>query len=351
MNELEEIRALLPEHAPPSDQLVADVRGRVLSGAKPASRRPRLLVPRAVATAAAVAAVAVVSLPGNDNAPARGQQGTERQAPRTARDILLVAADRAADQAAESGRFWRTRTLESYAVPDGPYGTPPNTYGLEQRNVTETWLSGDGHESDWYGHRGIGLHPTDEAAWRADGSPTEWDLPVAPLAAPSEGEVYELPGESQILPGMTAKVSELPTDAKQLRTFLLEHSQHQLTDPRVEAEYLFGCAVMLLAEVPAPPAVRAAALRLIADLGGVESTGQVTDPLGRKGTGITLKIDPAAEYTAAADVVIDAADGALLSVRYSVTPNGKPVAKEYYVAVLDTGWTDEDPGVPSAEVP
>jgi hypothetical protein len=344
VNELEEIRALLPEQAPPSDQLAAEIRARLWNEPKPIPRRPRLLVPLAVVAAAAVA-VTVITLP--DNAPVR----TEQQAPRTARDVLLMAADRAADQAAETGRFWRTRTLDSFTVPQGPYGTPPNTYGLEQRNVNETWLSGDGHEPDWYGHRGIGLHPTDEAAWRADGSPTDWALPFRMPEAPRAGEVYELPRGSQILPGMTAKVSDLPADAKQLRTFLLEHSQYPIDDKVVEEQYLFGCAVMLLAEVPAAPEVRVAALRLIADLGGVETAGEVTDPLGRKGTGVTLKAGPVEDLVSAADVVIDASNGTLLSVRYSVTPTGKPVAKEYYVAVLSAGWTDEDPTVPSAEVP
>lgn len=316
MNELDldEIRHLLPEQAPPSAQLVAKVRDQLAYEPKPVSRRPRLLVPLVAAVAVAAAAVAVVSLPGNDDVPA-----TEQAAAQSGRDILLVAARHAEAQGAETGRFWRIRVLNGWGTAEDP----TNTDG--QRFVTETWLSGTGQDKDWQGNRKLDTNP------------------------PDAGEVHELPKKSQILPGVTKKVSELPTESAALRTFLLEHWQYPSDNPRVVDEYLFATAVMLLAEVPATPETRAAALRLIADLGGVENTGQVTDPLGRKGNGVTLtnKYDGLDNI---AQIVIDPANGTVLSVRYSVAQGGKE-AKAYYVAVLSTGWTDETPSVPSAEVP
>lgn len=313
MNErdLDEIRHLLPEQAPPSAQLVTKVRDQLACDPKPTSRRPRLLVPLAAAVAVAAAAAAVVSLAGNDTVPA-----TEQTAAPSGRDILLTAANRAEAQSAETGRFWRTRTLADWgrANPDG------------QRFITETWLSGDGQAPDWQGSLKLDVSP------------------------PDAGQVYELPQENQILPGVTARVSELPTESAALRAFLLDYWQHPTDDPRGVDEYLFGSAVKLLAEVPATPRTRAAALRLIADLGGVENAGQATDPLGRKGNGITLtKRHDDIDVTA--EVVIDPANGTVLSVRYAGTKGGTPVKPAYYVAVLSMGWTDETPTVPSADVP
>ena len=362
MDELEKIRELLPQQPPPSDQLVAEVRDRLMT-VKPAPRRPRLLIPIAVAAAAAVAVAVVISLPDNDNAPrARPQapdidSSTPHRQSDSARDILLVAADRAAQDAAETGRFWRTRTVEGHLVPGEPFGTPPNTYDLEQRVIEETWLSGAGSESDWLGHRDGGLHPTDRAAWEADGSPTEWPLAVTIPTAPKDGEVYRLPPESQVFPGAAVRVGDLPTDPARLRTTLLDQYKARHGEPgsqRVAEEYLFECATQLLAEVPATPELRAAALRLLAELGGVESSGPVKDPLGRQGNGITFTRAEEGGLVVTTEVVIDVAAGTLLSVRHAMKGADGTVLKAkkgYYVAVLSAGWTDATPTVPSVEVP
>lgn len=368
MDELEKIRELLPQQPPPSDRLVAEVRDQLMT-AKPAPRllaglprRPRLLVPIAVATAAAVAAAVVISLPDNENVPgarppAPGiDSSTPHRQSDSARDILLVAADRAAQDAKETGRFWRTRTLTGYLVSGEPFGTPPNTYELEQRVIEETWLSGDGGEPDWLGHRDGGLHPTDKKAWEADGSPTDWQLDGIVPTAPKDGEVYQLPLENQVFPGATVQVGDLPTDPVRLRTVLLDQYRARHGEPgseRVAEEYLFECATQLLAEVPATPELRAAALRLLADLGGVQSSGPVKDPLGRQGNGITFtRAEEGLVVTT--EVVIDTAAGTLLSVRYSLKDADGQVLKAkkgYYVAVLSAGWTDATPTVPSVEVP
>jgi hypothetical protein len=298
MNDLDEIRRLLPVQPPPSDRLVADVRARLTGTPRSAPRRSRMLVPLAAAAAVVVAA-AVISLPGNDGPPAA-----------SAKNILLTAAEQLGTEAAETGRFWRTRVVTDF---DESTNLP--------RGITETWLSGDGREADWMGTRNLDTNP------------------------PDKGSVFELPKESQILPGVTAKVGDLPADPAALRTFLLEHRQEPSTDPRVVDEYLFASSVMLLAEVPATPQTRAAALRLIAELGAVEDLGPVKDPLGRNGNGVALS-QKKGELALTVELVLDPA-GTLLSVRY-VTD--QPV-KNYYVAVLAAGWTDEKPSVPSPEVP
>jgi hypothetical protein len=266
--------------------------------------------------------VAVVSLPGGDNATDNATDNvpaSEQAAAPSGRDILLVAADRAETQGAETGRFWRTRVLHGPGAADDP------AIADGQRFVTESWLSGDGREPAWQGNRKLGTNP------------------------PDAGDVHELPKKNQLLPGVDLRVYELPTESAGLRTFLLGCWPYPSTDPKIRDEWLFASAVKLLAEVPATPETRAAALRLIADLGGVENAGQVTDPLGRKGNSVTLTTRHGA-MDVSAEVVIDPTDGTVLSVRYVGTEGGTQV-KAHYVAVLSTGWTDETPGVPSADVP
>ncbi|WP_133900874.1 hypothetical protein [Actinophytocola oryzae] len=98
----------------------------------------------------------------------------------------------------------------------------------------------------------------------------------------------------------------------------------------------------LLADYPAPPRTQAAALRLIAEVDGVEHVGPVTDPLGREGTAVRFTSGDG-ESRLTTELVL-AADGTLLTVRGSGLKN-------YYSAVLSSGWTDETPHAPSAEVP
>jgi len=256
------------------------------------------------------------------------------------------------------------RTVTGAVVPNGPFGTAPNTYELERRVVVEAWLSADGHEPDWTGQRNAGAHPTDEAAWRADGAPTEWNLGYdAELGRdnvlstrPEAGTLLERSPLQQVLPGMTAQqVRDLPTDAGRLRAYLFEHRAVMRDEPQdadgqaqIVDAYLFNRAVMLLGEVPAPPGVRAAALRLIADLGGVERTGAVTDPLGRPGTGITL-VTRTGTWSDATELVVDASTGTLLGSRYTSTDEDT-VVKQSYVAVVSSSWTDATPAIPSAEL-
>jgi hypothetical protein len=314
MNEIDEIRRLLPEQAPPADRLVAEVRAQLVGEPKPVSRRSRVLVPLAAAVAVAAAASAVMVLPGNDSVPTN-----EQAAGPTDRDILLVAADQADAQGAETGRYWRTRVLGGSDAGDDPKNP-------EKGLVTETWLSGDGREPAWQGQRHLGMNP------------------------PDAGQVHELPKKSLLLPGIDLQVGDLPTESAALRTFLLGYWQQPSDDPRLVDEYLFTSAVKLLAEVPATPETRAAALRLIADLGAVENAGQVTDPLGRKGNGVTLT-QRSKSIDVTVELVIDPENGMVLSVRYSGSRKGAQVKAPYFFAVLSTGWTDEAPSVPSADVP
>lgn len=366
MDEMTEIRTLLPEQAPPSRAVVAAARARLLAEGEAPVRRARRLptIGIAVAAAAAAAAVAVVALPSQE-APAPDQQVLTEP---SARDVLLVAAEQAEADAGRTGRFWHVRTVSGSQVGLRPVGTAPDTYELERRVVTESWASLDGSEPDWHGSRDLGVRPAtpaDEEAWRRDGSPTSWNLGYdaelerdnVVTTAPAEGTLFERSPLAQVVPGLTAReVRDLPTDAAALRAFLESNRTprpDEPTDPEGRRQlvdhYLFTRATMLIAETPAPPAVRAAALRLIADLGGVTSTGTVTDALGREGTGITL-VWRSGAGTDTVELVIDQKTGTLLGSRHTGA-EGEKVLKTSYSAVLSSDWTDAAPAVPSADVP
>lgn len=87
---------------------------------------------------------------------------------------------------------------------------------------------------------------------------------------------------------------------------------------------------------------RPPALRVIAGLGAVEHTGPATDTLGRTGSAVTFT-DTAHQSTDSTELIF-APNGTLLSIRYSGIKN-------YYVAFVSNGWTNDQPRVPSPTVP
>ena len=104
--------------------------------------------------------------------------------------------------------------------------------------------------------------------------------------------------------GLTAQqIAKLPTQPKALENALLNlegnwhaYSSTAETEPiralrgqqRVRA--LSDVAATLLSTAPAPPAVRAAAFRMLAAQPGVQAEGRGSDPLGRTGTVISLPL-------------------------------------------------------------
>ncbi|MGV9851139.1 hypothetical protein ACWDWU_20575 [Streptomyces sp. NPDC003442] len=101
--------------------------------------------------------------------------------------------------------------------------------------------------------------------------------------------------------------------------------------------------------LPVRPAVRAAAYRVIADLPGIRSLGEVTDPLGRAGAGFALPATARPDYgTARSELIVDPATGALLSDQEVLTkPNAKAAEAGLtagtvvnYTATVASEWTD-----------
>ena len=85
-------------------------------------------------------------------------------------------------------------------------------------------------------------------------------------------------------------------------------------------------------DYPVSTAVRAAAFRLLADMPGVRSLGQVTDPLGRQGVAVAIPY-PREELR----VIFDPATGTHLA---NVMSTG-------YVAVTAAEWTDQVAAIPT----
>jgi hypothetical protein len=157
---------------------------------------------------------------------------------------------------------------------------------------------------------------------------------------------YYLTGDR---PLSAQQIAALPTDPTALRRVLARGvGPRETVDERNYA--VFAAAGRLLFELPSPPKLRGAALRVLAALPGTQIRNGVKDPIGRVGTEISLTTDlskPSSEQTflfrGGATYIIDPATGRLLS---STVGGPKPGS----TVVLESGWTDEKPTPPSATV-
>jgi hypothetical protein len=133
------------------------------------------------------------------------------------------------------------------------------------------------HREIWVSHHGISV-------LRDGGAPGGGVLPLGPGEFPAGGTTLTWD-----------ELYALPTDPAQLTATLNADIKGAGPNPQSE---LFTIVGDLLRESPAPPALRRALYDVAAGIPGVHLTGQVTDMLGRTGTGVardgeTLVIDPA----------------------------------------------------------
>ncbi|QFG22748.1 CU044_5270 family protein [Actinomadura sp. WMMB 499] len=248
------------------------------------SRRPLIAIGTAAATAAA--AVAIVVTDGGSPAPPSGDRTTVAQM--SGPQVLLAAATVAESQPKTSGTYWH---IEQAGRP----GTP-------MAGTVETWTTVDGRK--WV---------------RID-----------------DGKLTRRPGRHPIALRGTdlelADIEKLPTTPEELKKALLEWaSRGTWTEAQItqESNMVYWLS-SLLAELPAPPKVRAAALRALATLPNVENRGKV--PGGQS--------------------LVFAGDGGgtkLVIDLENATVNGEGYAdingtEEGMGAITTTaGWTDEPP--------
>jgi hypothetical protein len=211
---------------------------------------------------------------------------------------------RAAEPAA--GRYWVTSGTVGNFLRVGPAGDPYLV--LEQVGV-QSWAARSPRDGSPYLSQALWVRPAspaDQAAWRRDGSPTEWkqigqDTALAdPYGVPGVGRLLPLsaaPGK--LTPGWATYGSQpflvgdkalslrqllaLPADPAKLKELLLKGSSHY---PRVSQSAYLLQAVPPVLQMPVTPAVRSALYRMLAAMPGIQSLGTVKDVSGKQGAAV-----------------------------------------------------------------
>ncbi|MEU4545739.1 CU044_5270 family protein [Nonomuraea dietziae] len=254
--------------------------------------------------------------------------------------ILLAAAAKA--EAAPEGAYWHLKELDRRSA--GPYGQNDNTYHLEISYLWERWVAKDGR--GWIGRRQLAARPLDMEAWRRDGSPTEWKIGKDGglfSTSPGEGTLTRLKGDQRLywsaMPLTLKEIEALPADPEALKKRALEAIRRdnavgpaEAALPRTLASLLYG--------LPTSPQVRGAAYRALATLPGVRVEGRTTDQRGRSGVAVTFLIQ--GEGTPSTRLIIDPDTSKVLASEVTGTPQRINV-------VLESGWTDAKPSLPSTE--
>ncbi|WP_026405101.1 CU044_5270 family protein [Actinomadura rifamycini] len=341
MDEIDALRgmrtALAEEESPEALAARIDWRtDRRAAPPKPERRRPRFALPLVGVVAAGAAAAAAVAL-----VPDGGGGGEVRAEPG---NVLLVAADNA--QKAPTGKYWHAEWVLGDVYTVGK--TAENHYKVDSRQRLISWVGPDGKErAGRQEETDRPLTDEDMRKWRAAGSPEWLDVPD-PVGPGQIGLWMAEPESRQLFPwdlyegafGLSVQeIESMPTEAGALKNTLLglKGNWHAYTSgdtgkepiralegaERVRA--LSEVAGTLLSSAPAPPKVRAAAFRMLADLPGVEVGGEAADRMGRKGTVVSLPLEttmPLGLYTAPKQLgtyerqfIVDPAKGALLEIR------------------------------------
>ena len=207
MDEISMTRRLLAEPSP-EPHVVTEGRERLLAAAThggrttriarpaPTTRRaafPRLVGPGLVgALVAAVLAMAIL-VPDDGISPGTGGPPT---ADGSTRDVLLAAAVRA-ESVPTNGAYWHVRSTSTTSL-RRELGSGDDPYTVELRSVTELWTKRNGQT--WWGLRewGTPKSPEDVAAWRRDGSPSEWCMGKTDTEPPQSNCVHTAPGTASL---------------------------------------------------------------------------------------------------------------------------------------------------------
>jgi hypothetical protein len=372
MDELSMVHRLLAE-SPPHPHVVAKGRERLFGPPARGTRAIRRAAFRSAVglgltgVAAAAALVVATLVPGAGTSPGSGDPANTDV---SARKVLLAAATRA-ESARTSGTYWHVRSMSRTTWPR-KLGHGDNRYAVEHLSVNENWTKRNGQT--WWGERKWvrPKTPEDEAAWRRDGSPSKWCRGNTDTEPPQPICLHTAPGTSSLtrVGDDTFVVSEgreltfaqlqrLPEDPDALRDWVVDAAKDDL-DPSVSADILdhnvAEVLAKLLVDVPAPPDVRAAAYRALADMPNVESTGPTRDELGRVGIGILIDAGGRAvifvrgaggPYKAGKltlKLIIDPDTSHVLARQANVGSSSDPVSG---TLILEVGWTDEKPHKPA----
>lgn len=346
MDEMRMISTLLDEQ--PSQRSVEEGRARLEREVRSRRRTPRFSMPRwriaaPVLAAGAVAGVTAIAVGMSSGTAVRAPDET---VPMSARTVLLSAASTVERSPLTTGKYWHVVSQERVKLLLGK-GV------FDSTSQTGWWDAGPGREA-WSATRSLGsryLGPAPKGGptvvdnggkpqpeRTTDSGPTGWTKVKVP-----GGHAFRLQEWGSVTP---PDVRELPEDPQGLKTFLAQALKRSVRadggsiDP---AEWLFANA-QKIGTTPASPKTLGAMYRLLATDPGLRVVGQVTDPLGRKGTAIAR---PVAESGKGEEwLVIDPATGRMLAhedVRKPATVTG-------YRAIVSYGWTNTVPDYPRGTV-
>ncbi|KAK1179028.1 CU044_5270 family protein [Streptomyces sp. NBS 14/10] len=326
-----------------------------------------------VAATAAAAGVLVATLPqggsGSDGSRATARPSTDgpRHTPENGRLALRHVANRLESEADE-GTYWQTTTRSGWI---GIVAESGSTFAVAA-SETQQWSFGvrPGTQSLWVSGIDDTTEPRtarDAARWRAAGSPK--DLTLAETGPRSGGKLaLRIESGSEKRPTVTrindgdkiaalgarnvtyADLWKLPADTAKLKEYLEGlYEEDRGSEISGRTEWMWRQAAGLIG-LPVRPEVRAAAYRVIADLPGIRSLGEVTDPLGREGVGFALPATERPDYgTARSELIVDPATGALLSDQQVLTkPNAQAAEAGLtagtvvnHTATVTSKWTDQ----------
>ncbi|MFG1947257.1 hypothetical protein [Nonomuraea sp. NPDC048826] len=279
----------------------------------------------------------------------------------------MAAAPAFAD--APKAAYWRVEATYTMTHPHAV----GSGYFLTERRVSTDWLSPEG--KSWSGLRNLGARPAtkkDEAAWRADGSPTTWayrteGMKIRLSTRPGKGFIGEAKdrpngfrlGEKYVT---YQQLQALPTEAEALRKQLTAEVNTWIDEAAEEAKttapkatkndwlvnldrYVAQRAVELLYANPVPDKVRAAAYQVLKTTKGVSDLGRSKDPLGRSGHKLALPVPSGKGSELKQQLLVDTTAMTLLAEYTDFGKGGKKMLGSR-VATFKAGWTNDKPAAP-----
>ncbi|MEU7988497.1 CU044_5270 family protein [Streptosporangium canum] len=323
----------------------------------------------AASVAATVLLVTMVTAP-NEQRPAPPPAASPGAQP-SARQMLLAAATTvAATKAPVSGAYWRTSTVSGRDVI-----SPDRGYVIRRLSSKDQWLARRPGAQSWWIKQSLGakpLTPEDQTTWRKGGSPTRWKYPIGAgdssevvRAEAEEKTASRLRGGWKGSGGLLAsdpltwdEIRRIPSGERELRAYLGQlitaqaKAGYSPRDPQSLEAVLQEACMEIVFDLPASPAVRASAYRILATMPWMKSLGKMKDPLGRTGEAFGYQVAPDFGRKNALEValVIDPATGLLLARTTTTTvelTGGRTAKTTSFTAYQQTGWTDAKPPLPA----
>jgi hypothetical protein len=335
------------------------------------SRRPVLVLAGTVAAAAVVAGLVAVPGGGSGHEPVRRPPASPRVL--DARSFLLASANITAKAPASAhGNYWysQIREVERARQPGKRSGIGGSSTNGAPRSgpyfpfhayVSVTWENWDPYEQGRPSRtvdRDITpsfATPADKAAWQRAGSPSLTDM--KPFSADSHtNEPYlELGPRGTTMADLpklpvTAAGLEKLVRADRARTHRQLSRLHATGQQLSYLEDVYNAALAIITS-PAPPEVRAAAYRMLAEQRSIQALGNVRDGLGRPGVALAVPVrrrTPHGMVKGEEHLIVDPGSAEVLAREfYPIERNGTVAsAPDRSTLMISAGWTDRI-GVPA----